>query len=107
MLNVWPTIVLALEHCHSLGVIHRNVTPESVLLLGNGYIKLGNFLMARRPNEEGLVTGLSGTIGYMAPERCASDMDSSVCAHGAPADWFSLGACLYELLAGHPPQQLL
>lgn len=65
------------------------------------YVKLGNFSCARQATAAtGLVRALSGTDGYLSPERCASDTNVDISEHGAPADWFALGVCLHELLTG-------
>ena len=68
------------------------------------YVKLGNFAMARRANPvSGLVVALSGSIGYMSPERCGCAEDPAQFPHGAPVDWFSLGVILHEMLFGKSP----
>lgn len=94
-------IARAVRHAHERGVLHRDLKPANILLDRDGTPHVTDFGLARRLDVESSLT-LSGspvgTPGYMAPElaRGASDATTS-------ADLWSLGAILYELLAGRPP----
>ena len=60
-------VIIALEYLHSQGVLHRNLTPRSIIFDSRGYIKLTDFGFARfwqRDNSQ----DISGTPGFMAPE---------------------------------------
>ena len=104
---------LALELCdalsavHSAGVIHRDIKPGNVFLATEEgpsgpreRVKLLDFGIARVEWAETKLTQFGaplGTPGYMAPEQEAGDeIDPR-------ADLFSVGAVLFECLAGHPP----
>ncbi len=91
--------LLALEHAHRQGIVHRDVKPENILVTTDGIVKVADFGLARayaegRQTQAGTVTG---TVQYLAPEQI----------RGEPADprsdLYSLGIVSYELLTGKLP----
>lgn len=81
-------LLLALEHCHQRGFMHRNVTPENILLSSDGLIKLGGFGSARsfvgvnRPlTQEESRSSWPDVPWYLAPEallnypKCSTQVD--------------------------------
>lgn len=103
-LTVGVHIAQALEAAHEKQIIHRNVSPESILIRTKDKVaKLGDMMLAKamegikakqitKPGE------LVGNIAYMAPERTRSDVEVDT-----RADIYGLGATLYALLTGKPP----
>ncbi|WP_394829461.1 protein kinase domain-containing protein [Pendulispora albinea] len=88
----------ALEAAHALGIVHRDVKPSNILLVGGSprRPKLVDFGIVRAGSVDPATTtgALLGTVGYMAPEqaRGAEHLDGR-------ADLFSLGCVLFRCLA--------
>ena len=81
-----------------LGIVHRDVSPQNIMISYEGAVKLLDFGIAKASThhtktQEGQV---KGKFAYMAPEQCLGEpMDGR-------ADVFALGVCLYEALTGRP-----
>ncbi len=105
----------ALHHAHLGGIVHRDLKPGNVMLVtddvGRYHAKVLDFGLALLfdPGKEKLenskskrrltVTGeIHGSPLYMSPEQCAGNAEIDTFT-----DIYSLGAMLYELLAGRPP----
>lgn len=99
-LDIATGVCDALAYAHRHGVVHRDVKPANIMLTPAG-VKLLDFGIARlhEPEAAGQSTAgtatlsIVGTPAYMAPEQIDGRAD-------ARADLFSLGAVLYEMLAG-------
>jgi serine/threonine protein kinase/Tfp pilus assembly protein PilF len=95
-------VARALDFAHKNNVVHRDMKPANILLDPQGVPKVTDFGIAKRLTAESALTLSGAVIGtpvYMAPEQ-ARGTSRDV---GAAADIYSLGAILYEMLAGRPP----
>jgi eukaryotic-like serine/threonine-protein kinase len=96
----------ALAAAHQAGIVHRDVKPSNVILVGSapGHsgpcpAKLVDFGVASAGDSKLTRTGaIVGTPAYMAPEQARGDGDVD-----ARADLYALGATLFEMLTGRPP----
>src|SRR6266849_1528769 len=91
----------ALHYAHRHGVVHRDIKPENLLLTRDGNTLVADFGIARAlgGDEHLTQTGMSiGTPAYMSPEQASGEKTID-----ARTDIYSLGAVLYEMLAGEPP----
>jgi TolB-like protein/tRNA A-37 threonylcarbamoyl transferase component Bud32/Tfp pilus assembly protein PilF len=93
-------IARAIEYAHTHGILHRDLQPGNILLDARGEPLVSDFGLAKWLDEESHLTRTLttfGTPGYIAPEQAEG-------AHFGPAaDIYSLGAILFNLLAGRPP----
>ncbi len=97
-------IARALEYAHEQSIIHRNVTPQNIMLRSSDKtVLLGDLMLAKalegslaqqitRPGE------LLGDVSYMSPERTrgSGEVDGR-------SDLYGLGATVYALITGRPP----
>jgi serine/threonine protein kinase/Tfp pilus assembly protein PilF len=95
-------VARAVEYAHGQGILHRDLKPGNILLDGRGEPLVSDFGLAKWLDaNKALTKSLTafGTPGYTAPEQAEGDTAGLTPA----ADVYSLGAILFELLAGRPP----
>ena len=92
-------ILLALDHAHTKGVIHRDIKPQNIMIMQGGKIKVTDFGIAKIPKSESLtlVDKAIGTVYYISPEQASSRKID------ARSDIYSLGVMLYEMVTGKLP----
>src|ERR1700749_4004712 len=115
VLSVGIQIADGLQAAHGLGIFHRDLKPQNVMLTDGGLVKILDFGLARRlppedasfdPSKPALAkeasvaatyTARGGTIRYMAPEQFVTGHSS------VQSDVWALGVILYELAGGRHP----
>jgi eukaryotic-like serine/threonine-protein kinase len=115
VLSVGIQIADGLQAAHSLGIFHRDLKPQNVMLTDGGLVKILDFGLARRLRPEdasfdpakpamareasvaATYTARGGTIRYMAPEQFVTGQSS------VQSDVWALGVILYELTSGRHP----
>ena len=90
-------IVLCFEYIHSKNMIFRDLKPENVLLIKDGYLKLADFGFIKnlKPTEKTFT--FCGTPEYIAPEIITNQ------GYSHSVDWYALGIMVYEMIYGRPP----
>lgn len=98
-IRIAKDVASGLEYAHSKGIIHRDLKPGNVWLTSDGTAKIGDFGLAMATDMSKLTqTGMMvGTYYYIPPEQA---MGGEITPK---SDLYSLGAMLYEMLAGRPP----
>lgn len=95
-------ITRAVQYAHNKGILHRDLKPGNILLDGRGEPLVSDFGLAKWLDTASDLTRtltIFGTPGYIAPEQAshaATELKPT-------ADVYSLGAILFDLLAGRPP----
>jgi cGMP-dependent protein kinase len=89
------SMMLALKYLHERQIIFRDVKPENIMVLENGFIQLIDFGAAK--NIEDRTNSIIGTPQYMAPEVILGDQ------YSFEVDYWSVGICLYEFVYGEIP----
>ena len=69
--------LLALQHAHEKGIVHRDVKPQNIMLLQNGSIKVMDFGIARfsRSENQTVTDKAIGSVHYISPEQAKGRRD--------------------------------
>ncbi|WP_246394087.1 protein kinase domain-containing protein, partial [Pseudonocardia pini] len=96
---VLEPVLAGLAQAHALGMVHRDVKPENVLLGTDGTLKVADFGLVTAAAEAGVSHAgmILGTMAYLSPEQVATGQADP------RSDVYAAGVLCYELLTGAPP----
>ena len=86
-------LIMAIEHVHEIGYIHRDVKPENILLTTTGHVKLIDFGFAVPLGRHTEVVR-SGTPLYAPAEYLSKNGE-----YGQSMDWFGMGMCMLQMVS--------
>ena len=89
------SIMLAVQYLHERKFIYRDIKPENIMVLGNGFIKLIDFGTAKSISDK--TKTIIGTPHYMAPEVILGE------GYSFKVDFWSIAICMYEFMCGGVP----
>ncbi|MEK6839763.1 MAG: serine/threonine-protein kinase [Nanoarchaeota archaeon] len=97
LLNIYSQIVHGLDDLHEVGLVHRDIKPDNILIDAKGRVTLTDLGLVGRLEETELRKGtFFGTLNYAAPEQFFG-------THTKSTDVYSLGVVMYELAVGKLP----
>lgn len=102
VLEIVRDVASGLSYAHEMGFVHRDVKPGNIMFRSNNSAVLADFGIAKAIKSVSAATMAGNAIGtpdYMSPEQAqATPVDGR-------SDLYSLGAVLFECLAGHKPYE--
>jgi serine/threonine protein kinase len=102
IVRLMAKVTRAVQYAHRQGILHRDLKPGNVLLDGRGEPLVSDFGLAKWLDTTSDLTRtltIFGTPGYIAPEQA----EGPAASLKPSSDVYSLGAILFDLLAGRPP----
>jgi serine/threonine-protein kinase len=99
-IRVIGDVLSGLEDAHALGIVHRGITAEHVMITRDGEVKLGGFGLAKPASDVNLTQAgaVVGDARYSSPEQVMG-----IATLDARADLYSVGVLLFQALTGRVP----
>jgi len=98
-IHVMTQICQGVDHAHQVGLIHRDLKSQNIMIDADLNVKITDFGIALSSNEADMTqtNTIMGSVHYLAPELARGNIATSA------SDIYSLGILLYELLVGCVP----
>lgn len=97
--NFAQQILEGIQHAHEMGIVHRDIKPQNILVDRHKTLKILDFGIAKALSETAMTqtSHVLGTVQYLSPEQAKGESTD------ARTDIYSIGIVLYEMLVGEPP----
>ncbi|XP_066103902.1 sperm motility kinase 4A-like [Saccopteryx bilineata] len=95
--RIFRQLLSALQYCHRLNIVHRDLKLENILVDADKNVKITDFGLGRKVQRDELNT-YCGTVNWMAPEMLLEQT-----YEGRKVDIWGLGVILFHMVTGHSP----
>ena len=90
-------LVEGMDTAHKMGIVHRDIKPQNMIVSTEGVVKIADFGIARAASQETANTAVMGSVHYISPEQARRGVSDQ------RSDIYSLGCTIYEMLTGKLP----
>ena len=97
VISIGTQIVNGINCAHKIGLIHRDIKPQNIIINEKGLVKVTDFGIARVVTSSTINAAVIGSVHYISPEQAkGGSVDER-------SDIYSIGCVLYELITGRVP----
>lgn len=92
-------VIAGIEQAHKMGIIHRDIKPQNMIVTADGTVKVADFGIARAATQQTVNATVMGSVHYISPEQARSGVSDQ------RSDIYSFGCTMYEMLTGRVPYE--
>lgn len=86
-----------MEQAHKMGIVHRDIKPQNMIVGTDGVVKVSDFGIARAATQQTINATVIGSVHYISPEQAKLGISDE------RSDIYSFGCTMYEMLTGRVP----
>jgi serine/threonine-protein kinase len=92
-------VINGMEQAHKMGIVHRDIKPQNIIVSKDGTIKVADFGIARAATQQTVNATVMGSVHYISPEQARSGISDE------RSDIYSFGCTMFEMLTGKVPYE--